>query len=395
MKEKPSNSRLQTLAEKWLSGKITPEEAKEYADWYNHQQDLPINIPADFARDEKTHRDRILSKIMPLDQQTTPAPAKKARRLRLYYGAAAAAILCLLLGVTFYKHLFTAPNTGIVKTAAQEADSLIVPGGNKAILRLADGTLINLQQSKDGLLASQGNSKIIKADQGQLVYKAEGGSAATAAHNLISIPRGGKFAITLADGTKVWLNAASSLSYPCVFQQNQREVTLTGEAYFEVAHDPKRPFIVRAKGQAVQVLGTHFNINAYADETAVRTTLLEGKVSIRSTESDESKFLLPGQQAVLLGSHLSIKKVNTDYSVAWQKGNFMFDREDIQSIMREIARWYDVQVRYEGEIPKDAFAGTVSRFKDVTDVLQILQLTGKVQFKIEGRNIIVSKQEKV
>ncbi|HTN36691.1 MAG TPA: FecR domain-containing protein [Arachidicoccus sp.] len=390
MNEKPNISRLEALAEKWLLGTITPEEAQEYADWYNEQQDNPIDIPADFAISEKQHRDRILGKIHLSGSEVPEIISKKSRRL--YYGAAAAAIILIFLGITFYNAVFKGTDSNAVKTAnANPTDSIIVPGGNKAILRLADGTLINLQQSKDGLLASQGNSSVVKTEQGQLVYHAQNGKTTFPSQNLISIPRGGKFAITLADGTKVWLNAASSLSYPCVFEGNQREVTLTGEAYFEVAHDPAHPFIVRCKGQAVKVLGTHFNINAYEDEATVRTTLLEGKVNVSTSARHESKFLLPGQQSVLSGSNLSIKKVNTAFATAWQKGNFMFDREDIQSIMREIARWYDVQITFDGDIPQDEFAGTVSRFKNVTDVLQILQLTGKVHFRIKGRSIIVSK----
>lgn len=400
MKEKPSHSRLQSLAEKWLSGTITPEEAKEYADWYNEGQGNPIGVPEDFAANEKEQRDRILAGIQVkrvLQGETGNKQVTGKRFLiktkRSYYKAAAALIV-ISLGITLYYTLYNKKTAPVFsKTALNHlADDSIRPGSDKAVLRLADGTLINLHQSQNGVLATQGGSQIVKTKQGQLIYQAKNGKQSLSTENLLSIPRGGKFALTLADGTKVWLNAASSLSYPCIFDGKQRVVTLTGEAYFEVAHDARHPFIVRTRGQNVEVLGTHFNINAYADEASVKTTLLEGKVNVSTSSNLDHQDLLPGQQSILSSNHLDKRKVNPAYAVAWQKGNFMFDNENIQSIMREIARWYDVNISYEGDIPDDEFAGTVSRFENVTQVLQILQLTGKVHFKIKGKQIIVSKQ---
>lgn len=391
MKENPSTERIELLAEKWLLGTITPEEATEYAEWYNQGQDHPIIIPPDFVLSEKEQRDRLLAFIKkgrPLDNSNRWRKVK-----RIYYRVAAAAVIVLCLSISLYMTVFRKAGTDPAQLALRQspADS-IMPGGDKAVLKLADGRIINLQQSKDGLLAQQGNSKIIKTKQGQLVYHVLDGKQPLSTQNLLSTPRGGEFTITLADGTRVWLNAASSLTYPCIFEGKNRVVTLTGEAYFEVAHDDNHPFIVHCKDQDVTVMGTHFNINAYEDESTVKTTLLEGKVNITTSSSQEAKYLLPGQQSVLRSHHIQVKKVDPAIAVAWQKGNFMFDNENIQTIMREIARWYNVHITYSGEIPEDKFAGTVSKFKNVTDVLQILQLTGKVHFTIKGKTIVVSKR---
>lgn len=391
MNEKPSLQRLEMLAEKWLLGTITPEEAREYADWYNEGQDNPIDIPPDFALSDQEQRDRILAKIKQGHYQTFTAPSHSKRRFS--YRLVAAAVLVIGLGISIFYIQKSKDATTIKNSVSNHIkDTVIRPGSHKATLMLANGTLINLHQSKNGLLAKQGNSQIIKAGRGQLVYKSQNSQpgAISTENNLLTIPKGGEFSITLGDGTKVWLNAASTLSYPCLFEGGERVVTLTGEAYFEVAHDPKHPFIVQTKGQSVKVLGTHFNINAYDDEAEITTTLLEGKVNVITASNRDNHYLNPGQQSVLYKNQLDIKKVNTEYAVAWHKGNFMFENENIETIMREIARWYDVSIAYEGEVPNDQFGGTISKFEDVKQVLHILQLTGKVHFTITGKKIIVS-----
>jgi len=196
--------------------------------------------------------------------------------------------------------------------------------------------------------------------------------------------------VVLSDGSKVWINSASSLRYPTAFTGNERKVELTGEAYFEVAHNPAKPFRVASRNQTVEVLGTHFNINAYDDEPAIKTTLLEGKVKVTAA-NNEVRFLQPGQQSALSTGAFTVSAVETDEAVAWKNGQFMFENDNIQYIMRTLSRWYDVDVEYSGAIPDDTFGGGTSRFKNVSEVLNVLQLTGKVHFKIEGRKIIVSK----
>ena len=296
----------------------------------------------------------------------------------------------------------------------------IAPGGNKTILTLANGTKIVLNNAGNGILAQQGNNVISKSKTGELVYEQSGRSVtpneAQVTYNSISIPRGGEYQVlTLPDGTRVWMNSASSLRYPTAFTGAERRVELIGEAYFEVAKaysslpifssslrggSPEQikrvPFIVESNGQEVEVLGTHFNINAYTDEPGIKTTLLEGSVRVsyldRGIGARNSNIILkPGQQSILQNHSFVVNEVDTEQAVSWKEGQFMFVDDNIQYIMRIISRWYNVEVVYSGSIPDDSFGGGVSRFKNVSEVLKTLQLTGKVHFKIEDRKITVSK----
>lgn len=199
---------------------------------------------------------------------------------------------------------------------------------------------------------------------------------------------GGQYKLTLPDGSKVWLNAASSLKYPVVFIGNERKVEITGEAYFEIAKDESKPFKVLLNNMEIQVLGTHFNVNGYTDEEMIKTTLLEGKVKVLA--SGQTKYLLPGQQAQLKSSgNIAVtNEVNLEETVAWKDGNFQFENSDIKAVMRQLARWYDVDVSYKGNINKH-FIGSISRNVKLSQVLSMLQQTGEIKFKIEGKNLIV------
>ena len=304
--------------------------------------------------------------------------------------AAASIFIFLSLGAYFLLHK-KAPDQQV----AQIHD--IAPGTNKAILTLANGKKIVLDHTQNGLLAQQGASAV-KAANGEVVYAASKSEnpvpiaiGTAILYNSISIPRGAEYqVVVLPDGSKVWINSASSLRYPTAFTGNERKVELKGEAYFEVAHNPAKPFRVASRNQTVEVLGTHFNINAYDDEPAIKTTLLEGKVKVTAA-NNEVRFLQPGQQSALSTGAFTVSAVETDEAVAWKNGQFMFENDNIQYIMRTLSRWYDVDVEYSGAIPDDTFGGGTSRFKNVSEVLNVLQLTGKVHFKIEGRKIIVSK----
>jgi ferric-dicitrate binding protein FerR (iron transport regulator) len=210
----------------------------------------------------------------------------------------------------------------------------------------------------------------------------------------VRTPRGGTYQVVLPDGSKVWLNAGSSLTFPKKFDKQARVVMLTGEAYFEIAKNPAQPFRVLTIGQHVTVLGTHFNVNAYRDELAPRTTLVEGSVNV--SWANQTAILKPGQQAVMLNKSFKISKVNVDEVLSWKNGKFKFSNESIESLMRKISRWYDVDIEYRGEITKEKFGGQVSKFSKVSDILEVLQLTGYVHFKIEdptekgaGRRIVV------
>jgi transmembrane sensor len=210
-------------------------------------------------------------------------------------------------------------------------------------------------------------------------------------YNTIETPKGGQYRIDLPDGTMVWLNAGSSLRYPNRFAGQERKVALTGEAYFEVAKNKQMPFRVVSGKQVVEVLGTHFNINAYTDEASVKTTLLEGSVNVLLQETHQSELLNPGQQAVVKynGSSIVVQPVKVEEAVAWKNGYFMFVDADLESIMRQLARWYDVEVAYEGNLGSLKFGGMVSRSKSIAQTLRILELTGNVRFKVAGRRVTV------
>ncbi|HMI60329.1 MAG TPA: FecR domain-containing protein, partial [Puia sp.] len=260
-------------------------------------------------------------------------------------------------------------------------------GINGAILTLADGRQIVLDSTNNGFSATDGHAKIVKGSKDQITYKASDAASAELFYNTISTPRGRKISVVLADGTKVWLNAASSIKFTTVFSGSQRQVEIRGEAYFEVAANVKQPFVVKKMGSdyAVQVLGTQFNINAYDDEDVIRTTLLEGSVRIKN------KILKPGQQAVAGKDQdevTVVPNVNTGEVMSWKNGVFNFDRADIYTVMRQVARWYDVEVEYKGTITRH-FGGSISQDVNVSQVFKMLELTGAVHFTIEGRKVIV------
>jgi transmembrane sensor len=275
------------------------------------------------------------------------------------------------------------------------------PGGSKAVLTLADGSKIILDQAGKGKLAQQAGVQIVKTTNGQLVYtikEATGPGKGTASNltNTISTPRGGQYQVNLPDGTRVWLNAASSLKFPLSFAGlKERKVELKGEAYFEVEKDAAIPFIVQSDQQTVQVIGTHFNINSYEDEPTTKTTLLEGAVKVTAVNGTaaEQAFLKPGQQALINSASTSVKVIRVDpmVEIAWKNGQFFFENEPIKNIMKKIARWYDVEVIYEDDVTGKTVWGSVTRYAKVSKVLSILELTGGIHFKVEGRRIIVHK----
>jgi ferric-dicitrate binding protein FerR (iron transport regulator) len=256
-------------------------------------------------------------------------------------------------------------------------------------LTLSDGSQVALNNAHNGTLASQGNVMINKNKDGQIVYANSGEDSALQndGYNTATTPRGGQFQLILSDGTKVWLNAASSIKYPVVFKGNERKVELTGEAYFEVAHNKKKPFKVISNGQTVEVLGTHFNINAYNNENAVRTTLLEG--SVRVSTGDKNKVIKPGEQAQLKNGDFQIAAVDVNEVIAWKNGLFQFKDANIIDIMKQLSRWYDVDIKYEGSIPDRKFSGSISRNVNASQLLDILSFE-KIHFRIEGKTIIVT-----
>jgi len=272
----------------------------------------------------------------------------------------------------------------------------VTPGCNKAILTLANGNQIVLTDVKTGKIANDGGAVINKVASGEIIYNNANSAAENTIYsfNTITTPKGGQYHIVLADGTGVWLNAASSIKYPTAFSGDERKVEVTGEAYFEVIHNAAKPFRVVTGGQIVEDLGTHFNINAYADEPAIRTTLLEGSVKV--TDSENIALLKPGQQAITrfkTGSEIKVlDHIDTDETVAWKNGLFQFNKASIESIMLQATRWYNVDVSYANGIkPTKTFTGNISRNSNLSQLLDILSYTG-VRFEIDGRKIIVKSE---
>lgn len=310
---------------------------------------------------------------------------RKIHHLRQWRWVAAAIVLLAVGGNYIYHLQRTGRQPAPAATVSLTAD--VQPGGNKAVLTLGNGQKIVLDGAVNGTLAQQGNAKVLKLNNGQLVYNAlhekPGEQPKEIVYNTLTTPRGGQYRIALPDGTKVWLDAASSVTYPATFAGKDRSVAVTGQVYFEVARDKSRPFQVRVNDVTVEVLGTAFNINAYADEREIRTTLLEGRVKVSA--GSRTPLLSPGQQA-RIGPDGSLKvtgDINADEITAWKNGLFHFEKADIQMVMRQLARWYDVTVSYEGAIPEGNFSGEISRDITLTQLLKGLTQT-RVHYRIDN-----------
>lgn len=319
--------------------------------------------------------------------------AQKPRRGRLFVigrmQAAAILFFCLATGAASW--FLGGRDHGIVRRAKVQSLAPIVPGGNKAVLTLGDGSTISLDSAKDGVLTQQGSSKVVKVDAGVLAYDAKNKKEAEVMYNTIATPYGGQYQVVLPDGSKVWLNAASSLRFPTVFAGGERRVELTGEGYFEIARDVAKPFVVHAgTGEDVRVLGTSFNIMAYANEEESRTTLVSGKIRVVA-QGGETAEVEPGSQAVLdhVKHAVTVTEANVDQAIAWKNGLFRFHETGIRQLMRQVERWYNVEVVYQTDGTDQDFTGIVSRSKSIGELLHTLEMTKSVHFRIEGRKIIV------
>lgn len=303
--------------------------------------------------------------------------------------AAAVLIIMSTAGYLIDAKYFSNTPARIANTAKD-----IAPGKNSAILTLANGKVIDLSSASAGELIQEEGMEAVKTKDGELVYHVQPGVSSDEVQkplNIISTPKGGQYQVNLPDGTKVWLNAASVLKFPIQFSRKERRVLLNGEAYFEVAKDKTHPFIVETSKQTVEVLGTHFNINGYATDEVSRTTLLEGLVRVVDLEwnGGHRATLKPGQQAEIHKGQFKVLEVDTEGAVAWKNGTFLFTGQTLAEIMKQVERWYDVDVVFENEaLRKQAFRGTISRFKNISQLLEVLESTGSVHFKIDGRRII-------
>lgn len=384
------------LIEKYLAGAATEDEKAAVNHWYQSYQDADVEIFTNEVNSKEQTELRIKERLLASIREYKNETGKGMNKWWLRYAAA-----ILLFGTAIY--FFIGYNndkkqdTVIAKTQVDKTEK-IVPGGNKALLTLADGSTIILDSAANGLLSQQGGIKVQKLNNGLLAYSINGKLVTEndqAFYNTITTPRGGQYQVTLSDGTKVWLNAASSIHFPVVFTGSERKVEITGEAYFEVAKNKAMPFKVTAGSSEVEVLGTHFNINSYTDEPSIKTTLLEGMVKVTVPvlgASQSAEFLQPGQQAAInkQGRISVIKNADLEEAVAWKNGRFQFKSADLKSILRQISRWYDADIEYKGNVDMH-FSGQLPRNDNVNKVFEKLALTGEVNFMVEGKKIIVSK----
>ena len=374
---------------KYLSGECTEEEQALLAQWHlNNSLDRDDQMMgAELTEKERSDDlDEVWGRLQ-LEEE-------KPRRLLLWPSIAAAASIAVALtaGVLFYNSISGREDKNpLAQTSTEEQ---IPAGGNNAVLTLDDGRQISLSDAKKGTLATESGITIDKTKDGQLVYHLSSVNKPNT-YNTISTPNGGQYQVVLPDGTKVWLNAASSLRFPLTFDQlNERKVELKGEAYFEVAKQLNKaktgnvPFIVRTGKQQVEVLGTHFNINAYQDEPDLKTTLMEGSVKV--TDQRNALVLKPGEQATGRHDQLTLAKVDTEEVMGWKNGYFRFNNTDLKTIMRQASRWYNVEVVYEGNIPPLLITGEVSRQVDAAAFLEMLRYLN-VKFKIEKQTNARSK----
>ena len=302
--------------------------------------------------------------------------------------AVAASVIGVILLTTFL--FINKGGTKGIKTANVSEHRFkddVAPGGDKATLTLADGSTVVLDDAQNGILSQQGNAKVIKLD-GKLSYDPANKNSKEVVYNMISTPKGGQYQLQLSDGSLVWLNASSSIRFPTSFVEKERRVEITGEAYLEVAKNRDKPFIVTVDKAEVQVLGTHFNINAYLDEDDIKTTLLEG--SVKFVNGANADILKPGQQSQLdkNGSVKIASDVDVEKVIAWKNGYFDFENAGIETVMRQLSRWYNVDIEYKGKTD-DLFIAEMRRNIKLSDALKALELTGKVRFGIEGKKIVV------
>ncbi|MBN8785956.1 MAG: FecR family protein [Terrimonas sp.] len=402
------NTYYKELMTRFLNNECTDEEVVEILDYIGKsdsnrllleqmQAFYKASLQEDDLPEAAGWSSRVRMELLKNINTRTAIPVYK----RQFFRAAAVVFLLLSAGAFFY---FSSRKTIHNDIASGRKSEIILPGSNKATLTLADGSLIDLNEAGNGDIAFQGDVKVIKTD-GKINYNVANTGSNVIAYNTITTPRGGQYAIVLADGSKVWLNATSSLRFPTSFNGSSRKVELTGEGYFEIAQSKlpdgrKQPFFVSINtasghGGIVEVLGTHFNIMAYDEEGAINTTLLEGAVKLNTGE--KTVLLKPGQQAHVTKGVDQVEvlvDVDTDSVIAWKNGEFRFDNTDLKSIMRQIERWYDINIIYDKNIPEIGLSGKIKRKNNIEQLLEILEATHKIQFRIEGKNVFVAPYKK-
>lgn len=383
MAQEYDKARLQEIAYQLRKGTVSDQEQAYFDKWYIHYKDDLLELPEDYAGNPLEIRDRMHDNLLAQIAGETKA---KTSRLPGILWKSAAAVAILVCGLFFYMNR---NQSGTAKPERPTAEADIAPGKHSATLTLANGKKIVLSDAGKGELAEEAEVSITKAADGQLVYEVKGGSQQGTANkiNTLSTAKGETYRVCLPDGSKVWLNAASSLTYAfSLNERGERWVKLNGEAYFEIARDKAHPFVVITDRQKVEVLGTHFNVNSYQDEPVTETTLLKG--SVRVSVAGIEKVLRPGQGAKLGAKGLVVAEANVALMTAWKDGQMAFKKTDIQSVLRQISRWYNVEVVYQGKVPDYTITGEVSRDESLSSILKVLALS-EVNFELKGRKLVI------
>ncbi|WP_140939209.1 FecR family protein [Sphingobacterium lumbrici] len=388
------NYRLRILIEKYISNTCSKDELEEFFLLVKESTDdkpLEEGLKMVWEKTKAYNGDggidwdgKMQLLMEEFEPQTPVIPVKGRAGWGGWKRIAVAASIVLTLGLGWW--VFDRGSDQQVLLAALDIKA---PNTSMAIIKLDDGSEVRLDQLAKGTLAEQGSADVIKTDDGEIVYRETAKSNDHIVYNTLVNPLGSKVVhITLADGTTVWLNAGSTLRFPVAFSGNDRKVSMTGEGYFEVAHDARKPFKVSKDDMEVTVLGTHFNINTYENEPDIKVTLMEGSVKT-TIGNGQSAILKPGQQAILQAENFQVKEVDTKMAVDWKDGWFIFEDDDIESSMRKLERWYNIKVSYEGDFEGVHFTGSFPRAYTLADIVKILEATNELKFKVEGREVTI------
>ncbi|HTM98857.1 MAG TPA: FecR domain-containing protein [Pedobacter sp.] len=390
-------AQLHLFFQKYLDNNCTIEEAQQLMNHFHIAEDEELlrKMVADALAQEEVKVsitpkiEEIVHKVdenlfeQIFDKKKVISIERKRFRYWKEVVSAAAIVIVMLSGIYVYR--FSVHETSEVATIPQD----IKPGGEGATLTLADGRRIKLTDAKEGQIVNEAGIIVVKAANGELVYKISGTKTSNEI-NTLSTNNGETYTVVLPDKSKVWLNAASSLSYTTgLIVDGKRHVKLEGEAYFEISKDSQHPFIVECEKQQIKVLGTHFNISSYRGDDEVKTTLLEG--SIKLTSNQIERILKPNQQAVLTGDQLKVEEVDATDAVAWKNGYFSFHKNEITEIMEELKRWYDIDVSYQGSPSTVKMGGSIARSETLSEVLKAFESTGQLKYKIEGRRVVIMR----
>lgn len=385
-----TNNRLAELFQKYVDKTITEEEYAELFVYIRNPETKEQVLAFLDEHNKKVQSDALVHEVDwdgMYENITNPKKSVGRSRKPIWKYAAAAAVI-LVGSFTLYSSL----QNMLEKKAPLAYHNDVLPGGDRATLTLADGSQIALDSGKAGRLATQGGISIEKDANGQIIYLAKGNGGDEAQKiNTLSTPAGGKFSVVLSDGSKVWLNASSSIKFPAAFSGDSRRVEIKGEAYFEIEKDSARPFYVNNGSSEIKVLGTHFNVMAYPDEYRSELTLLEGAVQF--TKNGHAELLKPGRQILYTESNNQTKQIdaNIEEVMAWKNDLFVFNNTNIDEVMKQLVRWYNVKVKYEGDKPDISFTGVIPRNANVSKILKALELTGDVTFGIEN-NVITCER---